>query len=129
SGEAREVGKVLACMGREMRISGEPLATPGCLFAAGETTVTVRGRGRRGRNQELALGAAVEIAGETHSVIGSVGTDGVDGPTDAAGAVVDGTTTSRAREQDLDVQDALDRNDAYPLLRDLDDLVMTGPTG
>lgn len=129
SGEAREVGRVLAAMGREMRRSGEPLTVPGCLVAAGETTVTVHGDGRGGRNQELALSAAVEIAGDAGIVVGSIGTDGIDGPTDAAGALVDGNTVSRAAARHLDIRDALERNDAYPLLREVGDLVMTGPTG
>jgi glycerate 2-kinase len=129
SGEAREVGRVLAALAREMRRSDQPVPVPGCLVAAGETTVTVTGDGRGGRNQELALGAALEIAGEVGIAIGSVGTDGIDGPTDAAGAICDGTTLERAREKSLDPLRALARNDVYPLLRDVGDLIVTGPTG
>lgn len=129
SGEATEVGRVLAALGREMRRSGEPLDVPGCLIAAGETTVTVRGAGRGGRNQEMALSAALEIAGDAGIVIGSVGTDGIDGPTDAAGALVDGTTLARAEADRLDVKGALARNDSYPILTALGDIVRTGPTG
>lgn len=129
SGESTEVGRVLGAMGREMRRSGEPVGVPGCLVAAGETTVTVRGEGRGGRNQELALSAAFEIAGDAGIVIGSVGTDGIDGPTDAAGAIVDGTTLDRANAMNLDAKEALARNDSYPVLTALGDIVLTGPTG
>jgi hydroxypyruvate reductase len=129
TGEAREVGRVLGALGREMQRSGEPLGTPGCLVAAGETTVTVRGQGRGGRNQELALGAALEMVGVDGIAMGSIGTDGIDGPTDAAGALVDGSTIPRARAAGLDPADAFARNDVYPFLRTLDELVFTGPTG
>ncbi len=99
------------------------------LIAGGETTVTVRGGGRGGRNQEFALAAAVEMDGEAGMAILSCGTDGVDGPTDAAGAFADGTTCARARSEGLSPRDHLDRNDAYPFFRALSDLVVTGPTG
>ncbi|NIP56981.1 MAG: glycerate kinase, partial [Gemmatimonadetes bacterium] len=102
---------------------------PVCLVAAGETTVTVRGPGRGGRNQELALGAALELDGVDGAVLASLGTDGIDGPTDAAGAVVDGTTLPRARARGLDPREALERNDAYPFFHSLGDLLVTGPTG
>jgi len=129
TGEAREVGRVLAALGREMRRSGEPLGVPGCLIAAGETTVTVLGKGKGGRNQELALSAAIELIGEQGIFVGSIGTDGIDGPTDAAGAVTDGATVARAREAGFDPVDVLARNDAYTLLHALDELIVTGPTG
>lgn len=103
---------------------------PVCVLAGGETTVTVRGSGVGGRNQECALGMA-RVLDETGSpaVAGSIGTDGVDGPTDAAGAVVDATTVSRARERGLDMDAALADNDSLVLLQSLGDLVRTGPTG
>jgi glycerate 2-kinase len=129
TGEAREAGRFLAAVGREMRRSGEPVGPPGCVVAAGETTVTVRGDGKGGRNQELALGAAVELRGTSGLVVGSVGTDGIDGPTDAAGALVDGTTVHKAMELGLDPADVLARNDAYTLLKAVDQLIVTGPTG
>lgn len=128
-GEAREVGRVLAAIGREIKQSGQPLRPPACIVAAGETTVTVVGDGRGGRNQELTLGAAIEIAGVSGIVVGSVGTDGIDGPTDAAGAVVDGTTVERARDAGFDARAGLARNDSYAVLQAARDLIVTGPTG
>jgi len=129
TGEAREVGRVLGALARELRASGHPLAPPACLVAAGETTVTVRGGGRGGRNQEVALGAAPVLDGLEGVLVASLGTDGVDGPTDAAGAVADGTTLRRARERGLDPGRALAESDAYPFFQALDDLILTGPTG
>ncbi len=127
-GEARDVGARLGQMVRDVR------ATPShahsvCLVMGGETTVTVRGRGRGGRNQEVALGAAGVIAGLPQALVAACGTDGIDGPTDAAGAVADGSTLSRARERGLDPQAALDNNDAYPFFDALNDLIICGPTG
>jgi glycerate 2-kinase len=128
AGEAREVGGFLAAMARELRASGNPVAPPACLLAGGETTVTLRGHGKGGRNQECALATAIGIAGVERLVVLSAGTDGTDGPTDAAGALVDGETVARAREAGLEARDHLDRNDAYPLLAALGDHVVTGPT-
>jgi hydroxypyruvate reductase len=90
--------------------------------------VTVRGRGRGGRNQEVALGAAGPIAGLPATLVATFGTDGTDGPTDAAGAVVDGETLARARARGLDPTAALADNDAYPFFEALEDLIITGPT-
>ena len=90
--------------------------------------MTVRGEGRGGRNQEVALGAARGLAGLRSALIVSFATDGVDGPTDAAGAVVDGTTLERARDRGLDPVRHLAENDAYPLLEAIGDLIRTGPT-
>lgn len=128
TGEAREVGSALAALGREMR-HGDPLGLPGCVVAGGETTVTVQGTGKGGPNQELALGAALALDGEPGILLASVGTDGIDGPTDAAGAFADGSTVERARAAGLDPAAALTRNDSYPFFQALGDLVMTGPTG
>lgn len=101
-----------------------------CVIASGETTVTVRGLGRGGRNQEFALAAVPLLAGECRGVaIASIGTDGIDGPTDAAGGVVDHLTAARARDHGLSIEEALAGNDAYPYLAALDSLVITGPTG
>lgn len=129
TGEAREVGAHLGRIARRVRESAEGPEPPACLLAGGETTVTVRGDGRGGRNQELALGATDEVAGLTGVLVGSVGTDGVDGPTDAAGALVTGSTAARAARAGLRVDDALERNDSHPFFRTLGDLVVTGPTG
>jgi glycerate 2-kinase len=123
-GEARHAGRALAA--RLTASSGE---TPRALIASGETTVTVSGGGRGGRNQELALAAALALEGAAGVVLGAMGTDGIDGPTDAAGAVVDGGTGARAREAGMDPEAHLRRNDSHPLLRATGDLVVSGPTG
>jgi len=128
-GEAREVGKVLAGLGRELASFGRPIPTPALVVAAGETTVTVRGRGMGGRNQELALAAAVGIAEMEHVVIASLGTDGRDGPTAAAGGIVDGGTVGALRRRGIDPLQALEDNDSHTALRAVDALLQTGPTG
>ncbi|MBK9091248.1 MAG: glycerate kinase [Anaerolineae bacterium] len=130
AGEAREVGRVLAAIAGEVARHGRPQRQPACLVAGGETTVTVRGRGRGGRSQELALAAALSI-GDAGRPVGllSFGTDGIDGPTDAAGAWVDDTTVARAQALGLDPLAALANNDAYPFFAALGDLIITGPTG
>ncbi|MBK9232142.1 MAG: glycerate kinase [Anaerolineae bacterium] len=130
AGEAREVGRVLAAIAGEVVRHGRPQRQPACLVAGGETTVTVRGRGRGGRSQELALAAALSI-GDAGRPVGllSFGTDGIDGPTDAAGAWVDDTTVARAQALGLDPLAALANNDAYPFFAALGDLIITGPTG
>ncbi len=129
TGEAREAGGLLAAVAREVRASGSPLAAPACLLSAGETTVAVRGAGRGGRNQELALGAALGLDGMEGVAVASFGTDGIDGPTDAAGAVAYGDTVERAAEAGLDPRAALVANDSYPFFAALGDLIVTGPTG
>jgi glycerate 2-kinase len=127
-GEAREVGRVLAGVLREVDASGHPLGRPCCLIAGGETTVTIRGEGRGGRNQELALSAAFSLRGVRDVLLASVGTDGSDGPTDAAGAFVDGTTLDRAEALGLDPARALADNDSYTFFDRLGSLIRTGPT-
>jgi hydroxypyruvate reductase len=125
TGEARHVGERLAARASALPVSGR--AT--CAVSAGETTVTVRGNGRGGRNQELALAAARHLDGHADVLVLSAGTDGLDGPTDAAGALATGTTAARAREQGLDLDAHLERNDSYAFFDALGDLVRTGPTG
>jgi glycerate 2-kinase len=127
-GEAREVARVLAGLLREVAASGHPLPRPCCLIAGGETTVTVRGSGKGGRNQELALAAALSLSGVPDVLLASIGTDGSDGPTDAAGAWVDGTSLARARAAGLDPAHYLANNDAYTFFARLGDLLITGPT-
>lgn len=127
-GEAREVGLALAGIARQIAESGDPVRRPACLVAGGETTVTIRGTGRGGRNQELALAAARALHGIPGTLVVSFATDGTDGPTDAAGAVADGTTLSRARALGLDPAAHLANNDAYPFFDALGDLIRTGPT-
>ena len=128
-GEAREVGKIMAALAREEASNGRPVPLPALILAAGETTVTVRGTGKGGRNQELALSAAQGIEGLSGVVIASLGTDGRDGPTDAAGGMVDGGTIGRMRKQGIDPGESLAQNDAYHVLSQSGDLVITGPTG
>jgi hydroxypyruvate reductase len=121
-GEARAAGARLLAALREPR--------PGCLIASGETTVRVTGRGRGGRNQELALGMLRDLPGAGGDLVAaSVGTDGIDGPTDAAGAIVDSTTAARAAAAGLDPVRYLDDNNAYAFFDCLGDLVRTGTTG
>ncbi len=127
-GEAREAAKMHAGIAKEIMASGHPIPPPACVLFGGETTVTLKGKGKGGRNMEFALASALALDGEKHVVVLSGGTDGTDGPTDAAGAIVDGETADRARSQGLDPLDHLRRNDAYPLFQSLGDLVITGPT-
>ena len=95
----------------------------------GETTVTVRGLGKGGRNQELAVSAALSIEGLQNVLLLALATDGTDGPTDAAGAIVDGRTASLARSQGWDLFETLADNNSYPLLADIGALLKLGPTG
>ena len=128
-GEAREVGQVLAALAKEQARYHRPLPRPVCLVLGGETTVTVRGAGHGGRNQELALAAALALHGWEDVLVVTLATDGVDGPTDAAGAIAAGHTVARARALGLEPWDHLERNDAYPLFAALGDLILTGPSG
>lgn len=128
-GEAREAARVLVAVARECLDRGAPVAPPACLICGGETTVTLRGKGRGGRNQEFALAAALAGRGLAGWSVLSAGTDGTDGPTDAAGAFADGDTAARARSMGLDLLAALANNDSYPFFDRLGDLLRTGPTG
>jgi glycerate 2-kinase len=131
-GEAREVAKVFAAVAKEILHSGHPVPRPACVVAGGETTVTVRGGGLGGRNQEMALSAALEIAGLEDVMIIPLATDGTDGPTDAAGAIADGFTLRRAslllQEAGLSATQYLANNDSYHFFQQLGDLLITGPT-
>jgi len=123
-GETREIARMHAAIAREMARTGRPLKPPACIITGGETTVTIKGEGLGGRNQEFVLAAAIEIAGVPETVIFSAGTDGTDGPTDAAGAIADGATLRR----NPDALRYLEANDSYHYFQPLGDLVMTGPT-
>lgn len=125
-GETRDVARVHAAIARQIREHSQPLKAPACVISGGETTVTIRGEGKGGRNLEFALAAAIDIAGLADTLILSIGTDGTDGPTDAAGAIADGATLSRSARH---AQEALDANDSYPFFEELGDLVVTGSTG
>lgn len=127
-GETKEVAKVHAAIAREILSTGHPLERPACVVSGGETTVTVRGRGLGGRNQEFTLAAALAIDGLERVVALSGGTDGTDGPTDAAGAIADGATVGRAKEMGLDAERTLRENDSYRFFEPLGDLLVTGPT-
>ncbi len=128
-GEAREQGQAIAGVIRGVREGKGPVRPPAALLWGGETTVTVRGDGKGGRCQELALAAAEGLAGLDGCVLLAAGTDGVDGPTDAAGAFADGTTLLRARAQGWVPETYLAQNNAYVFFDRLGDLLLTGPTG
>ena len=123
-GETREIARMHAAIAREVAQSGQPVRPPACLITGGETTVTIKGNGLGGRNQEFVLAAAIDIAGLRDVVVFSAGTDGSDGPTDAAGAIADGDSLRRGPE----AQRFLDANDSYRYFESLGDLVITGPT-
>ena len=128
-GETRDVARVHCAIAREVCRSGRPIPKPACIISGGETTVTMRGNGLGGRNQEFCLSSAIEIAGLPHKmVVLSGGTDGNDGPTDAAGAVVDTYTVERGRKMGLSAVDFLNNNDAYHFFEKTGNLLMTGPT-
>ena len=125
-GEAREVGVRLA---KHLRDETSMRTRPFCLIAGGETTVTLRGLGKGGRNQELALAAVRELSGLENVMLIALATDGDDGPTDAAGAVATGASAQRAESLGVDATDHLSRNDAYVCFDGLGDLIRTGPSG
>ena len=126
-GEARHVGTVYAGLARSLAINDLPVTKPGALIIGGETTVTVKGSGKGGRNQELALSALIKIA-EHDCLVLALGTDGIDGPTDAAGAMVDGASLSRAKSKGIDPEKHLKENDSYSFFKELGDALFTGPT-
>jgi hydroxypyruvate reductase len=128
-GESREVARAHCEILREVTATGNPIAAPACLLSGGETTVTVKGTGKGGRNQEFALASAIYLDGVDGALVLSAGTDGTDGPTDAAGAIADGYTMKRARDKGLSVSEHLEANDSYTVFSALKDLVKTGATG
>ncbi|MGQ9508896.1 MAG: glycerate kinase type-2 family protein [Thermodesulfobacteriota bacterium] len=127
-GETREAARFHGAIAREIVYSDHPIPRPACILSGGETTVTVRGNGLGGRNQEFCLAAAFEIEGLEQVVLLSGGTDGTDGPTDAAGAISDFTTMHRARAMGLNPKTYLLNNDSYNFFMKLGDLIITGPT-
>ena len=127
-GETREVAKVHTAIIKEILKSGNPVTRPACIISGGETTVTIRGNGLGGRNTEFVLAGAMEISGLDDVIILSGGTDGTDGPTDAAGAVADGTTVDRARAKGYSAAEYLKNNDSYHFFEAIGDLLKTGPT-
>jgi glycerate 2-kinase len=127
-GETKEVARVHAAVAKEILQTGNPVPRPACVISGGETTVTIRGKGLGGRNQEFVLAAAIDIDGLENVVILSGGTDGTDGPTDAAGAIADGMTKNRALEKGMTAEQYLQENDSYHFFELLGDLLITGPT-
>ncbi len=127
-GDTKDAAKVHAALAKEILTTDHPVPRPACVISGGETTVVIKGNGLGGRNQEFALAAAIDIDGLEPVVILSGGTDGTDGPTDAAGALADGRTLARAGETGMDANTYLDRNDSYHFFQTLGDLLVTGPT-
>ena len=127
-GETREVAKMQAAILKEVITSGQPIPRPACVISGGETTVTIHGKGKGGRNQEFALACGIEIAGLKGTAVFSAGTDGTDGPTDAAGAYADWKMAGRAKKLGLDPYRYLDNNDSFHFFEQLNDLIITGPT-
>jgi hydroxypyruvate reductase len=130
-GEAKDVGGVFGAIALEVELSGNPISSPACILAAGETTVTVRGDGSGGRNQEMALAWAIRMASRapaSRACFASVASDGTDGTTDAAGGIVDPTSCARGMELGLVPAEYLQRNDSYHFLKATGDLINIGPT-
>ncbi|MBN1841010.1 MAG: glycerate kinase [Deltaproteobacteria bacterium] len=128
-GETREVARVHTAMAKEIVKTGRPIPPPACVISGGETTVTIRGDGLGGRNQEFCLAACLDLVElPPRVVILSGGTDGNDGPTDAAGALVDPLTVTRGKDAGMEAAEFLNRNDAYHFFEKTSDLLMTGPT-
>jgi glycerate 2-kinase len=128
-GETRDVAGVHAAIAKEILATGRPLRAPACILSGGETTVTIRGSGKGGRNQEFVLAAAIALEGSGDVTVLSAGTDGTDGPTDAAGAIGDSSTVGRARELGLEAGSFLANNDSYHFFEKVEGLIKTGPTG
>lgn len=127
-GETRDVARMHVQIAKEVQRAGRPVGAPACLLSGGETTVTVRGTGMGGRNQEFALMAGMELEGTPGIVALSAGTDGTDGPTDAAGGLADMGTVARARAKGRAARADLENNDSYRFLEASGDLLKTGPT-
>ncbi|AFG35556.1 putative glycerate kinase [Fervidobacterium pennivorans DSM 9078] len=127
--EAKEAGRFLASIAKEIKNYDRPVKKPAAIILGGETVVKVRGNGKGGRNQELALSFALAVEGLENVVLCSFGTDGTDGPTDAAGGIVDGQTAQKIRKVGLSPENFLENNDSYNALKIAGDLLLTGPTG
>ena len=127
--EARAAGDVFACIAKEIAETSRPISPPCAVIMGGETVVRIKGNGKGGRNQEMALAAAIGIDGMKDTVFVSVGSDGTDGPTDAAGGIVDGNTAGKLLALGINPQFALDNNDSYNALNASGDIIKTGPTG
>lgn len=129
-GEAKKIGKFLSEFAKQVFYENKPVSRPACILAGGETTVTIKGNGHGGRNQELVLSALIEMQNEKFDyIIASVGTDGTDGPTDAAGALINKSIIAKSLDLYLDPNHYLDNNDSYNFFNQVDGLIKTGPTG
>ena len=129
-GEAREIGKAVVGIVSEIFVKDLPIKRPACLLIGGETTVTIRGEGKGGRNQELVLSALLSLKNVAEQyVLVSCGTDGTDGPTDAAGGIISNKTWEKVKSLQMKPQEFLDQNDAYHFLEKVGGLIKTGPTG
>lgn len=128
-GEAREVGRLIGAIGHQLESVNEPIRKPCIVIIGGETTVTVVGKGSGGRNQELALGCSKVISGSEATCVIAFGTDGIDGTSDAAGAIVDGMTYQRLSKEGIDVEDILRHNDSATAFKKINDNIITGYTG
>ena len=128
-GEAAQAGMLLASILKQMALTGEPIGRPACVIAGGETTVTVQGNGLGGRNLETSLGSVSDLAGVDKVALVSLGTDGEDGPTDAAGALVTGETLANAQKLQAAPRRFLADNDSYHFFEQAGGLIKTGPTG
>jgi len=127
--EAKEAGRFLSSIAADIQNGNSSIKKPCVIIAGGETVVTIKGSGKGGRNQELALSAAKGIAGLDNILIFSLGSDGTDGPTDAAGGIVDGQSYKQLKDLGLDIDEILENNDSYNGLKAIDGLIITGPTG
>jgi len=127
-GEAKEMGTRFGELVKQVKTAGKPVSPPACLIFGGETTVTKKGRGRGGANQEVALGTAIELAGIENFLLLQSSTSGTDGDSDVSGAIVDGGTTERADKLGLDPKAFLANNDSYSLFRQTEETFVTGPT-
>ena len=128
-GEASQLGNFFSAIAFEIEKTGNPLPAPAAIIGGGETTVTIKGTGMGGRNQEMALAASLWLKGKKNVAFISGGTDGTDGPTDAAGGVVDGDTVAELTAKGLKAEEFLANNDSYNALKAVNGLIMTGPTG
>ena len=127
--EARAAGNIFACIAKEISETSRPITPPCAVIMGGETIVRVKGNGKGGRNQEMALATAIGIEGMNDTVFISVGSDGTDGPTDAAGGIIDGDTVNRLKASGINPHAALLDNDSYNALSSSGDIIKTGPTG
>jgi len=127
-GETRHIARVHTAIAKQIIKTGHPVKPPACVLSGGETTVTVKGTGKGGRNQEFVLASVADISNKNNIVILSCGTDGNDGDTDAAGAIADSDTLNRAREVGVDSNRFLENNDSYHFFEKLGNLIKTGPT-